>query len=237
MAVIRPPMFAGLMFRQLSAFTQESGSVTFGGGTSLSLSLARPSFAPPPLRWARASDGDRARSRAPSNRTTRPTTVRAERAVMGWELRGGKPGDRRLTDEAARPEAKSVRPGRVFQSYSYPIWKLTRPSGSRRTFVTWTGSPPPRVERLDGTVDGVNALFAGLGYGTALRWTVGPVGPSTPWDSSRTGRSLTTRQMRSPSPGRSASKPRLARFSSSRYSLPSARTRTLKHSRAESSIG
>src|SRR5947209_356654 len=53
----------------------------------------------------------------------------------------------------------------------------------------YTGRPPPSGERLDGTVSGVKALFAGLGYGTALRWAVGPAGPSTPCDSSRTGRS------------------------------------------------
>ena len=58
------------------------------------------------------------------------------------------------------------------------------PSGSRRMLVIATGSPPPRGERLDGVVSAVKAWLLGLGYGTASRWTVGPVGPSTPCDSS-----------------------------------------------------
>src|SRR5207245_328850 len=78
---------------------------------------------------------------------------------------------------------------------------------------------------------------AGLGYGTAPRWAVGADGPSTPCDASSDGRPFTTRQISNPSPGRPASKPFFLRFSSRRYSEPSGRTSTLKHSRGESSIG
>ena len=93
--------------------------------------------------------------------------------------------------------------------------------------LRYTGSPPPPGEALDGVVYGVKALFALLGYGTALRNTRGPAGPSTPCDSSSTGRPFTTRQMSIPSPGKSRSQPRGSRFSSSKYSLPSCRTSTL----------
>ena len=94
-----------------------------------------------------------------------------------------------------------------------------------------TGNPPPRGDRLDGVVSGVKAWLAGLGNGTALRWTVGPVGPSMPCDSSRIGRSWTTRQIRSPSPGRSLVEA-LLRGGSPGGNTPSRRERTriLKHS-------
>ncbi len=71
----------------------------------------------------------------------------------------------------------------------------------------WTGSPPPSCDRLDGVVNGVNASFAVLGYGTSAGNTRGPRGPATPCDSSRIGRPPTTRQISSPSAGRLASKP------------------------------
>ena len=57
---------------------------------------------------------------------------------------------------------QTVRPN-ARHSYSYPIRKLTRPSGNRRMSVMFTGRPPPLGERLDGIVSGVNELFAGLG--------------------------------------------------------------------------
>src|SRR5262245_35496249 len=100
-----------------------------------------------------------------------------------------------------------------------------------------TGSPPPSWERLDGVVNGVNETFAALGYGTELANTRGPFGPSTPCDSSSIGLRCTTRQMSRPVAGMLSSNPFLARFSSSKYSLPSDFTKTLKHSFGESSIG
>src|SRR5262245_21219487 len=112
-----------------------------------------------------------------------------------------------------------------------------RPSDRRRMLVMYTGRPQPSCARLDGVVYGVKASLAALGYGTEVRNTRGPDGPSTPCDSSRIGRLLTTRQISRPSAGRLASKPFFLRFSSSRYSLPSGRTSTLMHSVGESSIG
>src|SRR5439155_11760793 len=73
--------------------------------------------------------------------------------------------------------------------------------------------------------------------GTEPRKTFGPCGPSTPCDSSSTGRLPITRQINSPSAGRLESKPFFLRFSSRKYSLPSVLTRTLKTSLGESSTG
>ncbi len=103
-------------------------------------------------------------------------------------------------------------------------------------FVTFTGNPPPLGERLDGVVCGVNALFARLGNGIASRCTSGPRGPSTPCDSSSVGLPPTTRQTNRPCPGNAASNPFAVRFSSRKYSLPSRRTRILKHSRGERKV-
>src|SRR5262245_15070131 len=103
--------------------------------------------------------------------------------------------------------------------------------------VMYTGRPPPSCERLDGVVNGVNPSLAVLGKGTLSEYTRGPAAPATPCDSSRIGRLPTTRQINNPSAGRLWSNPFLARFSSKRYSLPSGRTRTLKHSFEDDSIG
>src|SRR5262245_61730363 len=104
-------------------------------------------------------------------------------------------------------------------------------------FVRYTGNPPPLADRLDGVVIGVKELFILLGYGTIGRCTVGPFGPATPCDSSRIGRPPLTRQISRPWPGRSVSNPFACRFSIRKYSLPSRRTRTLKHSFAEPCTG
>ena len=49
------------------------------------------------------------------------------------------------------------------QKYSNPMWKVILPSGSLRMLVMYTGAPPPSCERLEGVVNGVNAVFAALG--------------------------------------------------------------------------
>ena len=41
----------------------------------------------------------------------------------------------------------------------------------------YTGSPPPSCDRLDGVVNGVNASFAALGYGTERQEQPRPAGP------------------------------------------------------------
>src|SRR5260370_25249130 len=117
------------------------------------------------------------------------------------------------------------------------MWRVTGAWGRRGMLVRWTGSPLTSCDRLDGVVYGVNASFAALGYGTELRNTRGPDGPSTPCDSSRIGLLFTTRQISSPCAGRLSSLPFLAWFSSRKYSLPSGRTSTLKHSFVLPSIG
>src|SRR4051812_13896138 len=99
------------------------------------------------------------------------------------------------------------------------MWNVIFPSGRRRMLVMFTGRPPPRFERLDGTVNGVNEWFDSLGNGTALRNTPGPDGPATPCDSSSCGRLFTTRQINRPSAGRLLSKPFFERFSKRKYSL------------------
>src|SRR4051794_15828786 len=76
--------------------------------------------------------------------------------------------------------------------YSYPMWNVTRPSGRRRMFVMWTGTPPGLAGLLDGVVNGVNAVFDFDGYGTDPRNRFGPSGPPIPCDSSSTGLPFTT---------------------------------------------
>src|SRR5262245_9895055 len=97
-------------------------------------------------------------------------------------------------------------------------------------FVIQHGSPPPFCDLLDGVVNGVNAVFDLLGYGTEVRCELGPAGPAIPCDSSSATRPSVTRQINRPSAGRSRSKFFFVRFSSSKYSVPSARSSTLKHS-------
>src|SRR5436305_37052 len=70
--------------------------------------------------------------------------------------------------------------------YSYPMWNVIRPSGSRRMFVIWTGTPPGLAGLLAGVVYGVNAVFDFDGYGTDPRNRDGPSGPPIPCDSSNT---------------------------------------------------
>src|SRR5262245_37714159 len=117
------------------------------------------------------------------------------------------------------------------------MWKVMRPSGSLRMFVIHTGSPPPSWLLLDGIVYGVKLLFEELGKGTIDGNELGPRAPSTPCDSSTSGRLFTTRHTMSPSPGNCESAPICLRFSRRKYSLPSARTITLKHCVGSSSIG
>src|SRR5205814_9083118 len=121
------------------------------------------------------------------------------------------------------------------------MWKVTRPSGSLRTLVTYTGSPPPVTLLLLGTVCGVNALFDGLGYGTELSAWFGPPRPVIPCDSSRNtfwlGLPGITRQISSPSAGSPESQSLCWRLSKRKYSLPSALIITLKHCVGSSSTG
>src|SRR5262249_34148793 len=103
--------------------------------------------------------------------------------------------------------------------------------------VMFTGRPPPSSERLDGVVYGVKALLACVGYGTISRNAPGPAGPPMPCDSSMNGRLPTTRQIKRPSPGRSAAKPFLRRVFTQEDTPPRGPRATIREYLAASSAG